>query len=131
MYQKERIRMMHSELLFLYKFCKEKGKSDVDIKQSKLYRCLIKDIRRLTKEHVSFMDIESKKHYDEDGTGYWELIKLPGMTVTEANEHFLSNYYRPLPVTQYDCTGKLFTSTYVIHKVPEGVIIYHSVQMDI
>lgn len=75
---------------------------------------------------------EERRIVKEYTDGYVELVRLGEFdSEEEADDYFMRHEYKECPNSQYDCTGKLFTSWYHIFKRYGVYYAYHSVSLDV
>ena len=72
---------------------------------------------------------------NETGDGFVEKVKLPilgNYTKKEVEELFEENYFIQCPNSPWDCTGKPFTSYFLVYKNSYGEWwAYHAVSLDV
>ena len=72
---------------------------------------------------------------NETGDGYIEKVKLPilgNYTKKEVEELFEENYFIQCPNSPWDCTGRPFTSYFLVYKNSYGEWwAYHVISLDV
>ena len=93
-----------------------------------------KDIRTYY-NRLSASDNTYLVYANETGDGYVEKVKLPilgNYTKKEVEELFEENYFIQCPNSPWDCTGRPFTSYFLVYKNSYGEWwAYHSISLDV
>lgn len=92
---------------------------------------MVIDIKKSIRE---FLKRPSRRIVHSDGIdGFTELLELPEyiQTKDKATEYFENEVFIPAFHSQYDCTGRAFTSGYKIFQRRGRFHAYHSISYDV